>query len=129
MIFFKIYVCLGYGRDGCTPNDVKNQIPASDGPIYEEGNEICTLLHSNSSCGSYEASYIVTDIEDKAEPANNYCYGYRRNIITKKGVKSFSISRYGTEKTFLEESRKGSEPQKSDFSDCTFGQNHTVPID
>lgn len=77
---------LGYGRDGCTPSDVKNQRPASDGPIYEEGNEQCTLLFSNSSCGSYPASYIVTDIEDKAEPANNYCYGYRRNVISKEMV-------------------------------------------
>lgn len=65
----------GYGA-GCTATDVANQTPSFP-PL--EGPERCRLLSSDDpfSCGYLNSTYIVTDIEDTQDDANNYCAGSR----------------------------------------------------
>ena len=73
----------GYGREGCTQEHIANKTPAGDGPIYEAGAEMCTEIATNTSCGRFPATYVVTDVENSLEPANNYCYGYKKDVIKK----------------------------------------------
>ena len=61
---------------GCTATHVANQTPAI------VGSESCTL-NSGGGCGNPSATYIVTDIEDQYDYANNYCYGYQVEPFTK----------------------------------------------
>ena len=73
----------GYGRQGCTQQDIDDKLVSRDGNIYENGLEFCEKLESQQSCGVMNATYIVTDIEDSLEPANNYCYGYQHSVMKK----------------------------------------------
>ena len=67
----------GYGS-ACTLADVTAQRESNNG-----GKETCSLL-SGGSCGSINpAEYIVTDIEDSLQSADNFCYGYKTEIFTK----------------------------------------------
>ena len=61
---------------GCTAAHVASQTPAN------VGSESCTL-NSGGGCGNPAAVYIVTDIEDQYDYANNYCYGYQVEPFTK----------------------------------------------
>lgn len=70
-----------YGRF-CTRKDVDDQIEAGprSWPYYEE----CVLDDSSkTSCGTLISQYTVTDMEDEIEAQQNYCYGYKQELLPK----------------------------------------------
>ena len=73
----------GFGT-GCTVNDIEKKHISIDSGFYENGIEICSEIGTGHLCGTKNASYIVTDLEGNAETANNYCYGYSREIMSKE---------------------------------------------
>ena len=70
---------------------IKNgvKVESQDGKIYANGLEVCEELETGEPCGVMNSSYVVTDIEDTLEPANNYCYGYKRDIMKKEKWENF----------------------------------------
>ena len=47
--------------------------------------DICELQNRSfvDTCEDLQSSYVVTDIEDKQSPLNNYCYGYGNDVLPK----------------------------------------------
>ncbi|CBY10655.1 unnamed protein product [Oikopleura dioica] len=75
----------GY-QNGCTENDVLNEISTAVRAGQNSTlTDFCELQNHDSSetCENLESSYIVTDIEDKQSPLNNYCYGYGNDVLPK----------------------------------------------
>ena len=76
----------GYGRLGCTENDVLTEkataVRAGQNSTLMD---FCELQNPENleSCENLESSYVVTDIEDKQSPLNNYCYGYGNDVLQK----------------------------------------------
>ena len=62
--------CAG-GYSCCRDAHVAAQTPSTD-----QGTEFCNLLAGGALCGSLQSRYIVTDIEQALDDANNFCSGY-----------------------------------------------------
>ena len=69
----------GYGDGGCTASHVANQVES-----YLDEFEACNLISGGACDHQYiPAEYIVTNIEDALHADDNFCYGYKQEILAK----------------------------------------------